>query len=98
MTAAEVAGGSALTALALACLVGLLTTVPGMAQSGPNTMSFQGRLLDGSGAPRSGEKHCMSFRICSDSSCSTQVWPGGSRYEEHDVTTESGTYEGGCST
>jgi len=81
---------------ALALLLALLTTVPGMAQSGPNTMSFQGRLLDSSGDPRGGEKHCMRFRMCTDdSNCgSTQVWPA-SGFEEHNVTTESGTYKGG---
>jgi hypothetical protein len=82
--------------VALALLLALLTTMPGMAQTGPNTMSFQGRLLDGSGDPRGGEKHCMRLRMCTDdSNCgSTQVWPG-SGFEEHVVITESSTYKAG---
>jgi hypothetical protein len=84
--------------MGLALLLALLTTVPGMAQthSGQVTMSFQGRLLDSSGEPRSDETHCMRFRMCTDdTNCgNTQVWPSVG-YEKHAVTTESGTYKAG---
>jgi hypothetical protein len=80
--------------VALALALALLTTVPGMAQTGPDTMSFQGRLLDDAGHPREGETHCMRFKMCSDADCTTKVWPAGD-YEEHLVTTEGGTYKAG---
>jgi hypothetical protein len=81
----------------LAILLALISTVPGLAQSGPDTMNFQGRLLDNSGNPLGGVTRCMRFRMCSDSGCTTQVWPG-SGYEYHAVTTESGTYKAGLFT
>ncbi|MBN1137878.1 MAG: hypothetical protein JXM73_14915 [Anaerolineae bacterium] len=84
-------------AATLAVLVILLSSLPALAQTGPETMNFQGRLLDSGGSPRSGETHCMGFRLCNDSSCTTQVWPA-SGYEEQAVTTEGGTYKAGLFT
>jgi len=81
----------------LAILLALISTVPGLAQTGPNTMNFQGRLLDNSGDPVSGVTRCMRFRMCSDSGCTNQRWPS-SGYEYHAVTTESGTYKAGLFT
>jgi len=79
---------------AVATLLVVLCPAASQAQSGPDTMNSQGRLLDSGGNPRGGEAHCLRFRICSDSDCTTQVWPS-SGYEEHAVTTESGTYKAG---
>ncbi len=89
--------------ITLALVAALLLPALGQAQSGPNTMNFQGRLLDDGGNPRGGEDHCMGFRICTTDNCldagsnSTQVWPA-SGLEEHEVTTESGTYKAGLFT
>jgi hypothetical protein len=41
----------------------LLSALPGLAQSGPETMNFQGRLLDAGGNPLT-EMHCLRFRLC----------------------------------
>jgi hypothetical protein len=84
-------------AATLVALLVLLSSLPALAQTGPETMSFQGRLLDSGGNPRGGETHCMGFRLCSDSSCTTQVWPA-SGYEEQAVITESGTHKAGLFT
>jgi len=62
--------------------------------TGPDTMNYQGWLLDNNGDPRSNETHCMRFRLCSDSGCAAPVWPG-SGYEYHTVTTGDGDYKGG---
>ena len=78
-------------------LVMLLSTMSGLAQTGPDTMNFQGRLLDDSGSPLEGVTRCMSFRMCSDADCTVQRWPE-SGYEYHAVTTESGTYKAGLFT
>lgn len=64
--------------LTLALLAALLLPALGQAQSGPNTMNFQGRLLDSSGNPVVGTR-CMRFRMCATDTCldgssnSTQV-------------------------
>jgi hypothetical protein len=86
-------------AAVVAVLLALLSTVPGLAQSGPNTMNFQGRLLDSSGNPLGGVMRCMEFSICTDGSghftcIATNVW--GPEYKA--VTTESGTYKAGLFT
>jgi hypothetical protein len=91
------------TGLVTVVLLLALSTMPGLAQSGPETMNFQGRLLDSSGDPLGGVTRCMMFRMCtdgsSDANCtSTKVWPTGSSYEIHAVTTESGTYKAGLFT
>jgi len=62
--------------------------------TGPDTMNYQGWLLDANGEPRGGETHCMRFRICGDSACNNPRWPS-SGYEVHTVTTESGVNKGG---
>ena len=80
-------------AVGVVMLLITLSTVPGLAQTGPNTMNFQGQLLDSSGNPLT-SSHCVRFRLCSDSSCDTQVWPQ-SGFEYHAVTPESGTYKAG---
>jgi hypothetical protein len=72
----------------------LLSATVSLAQSGPDTMNFQGRLLDSSGNPLGGEAHCMRFRICLDGDCAEPLWPNGD-YEYHLVTTEGGTYKDG---
>ncbi len=86
--------------LALALLF-LLVLIPSVwAQSGgqgPNAMNFQGRLLDSSGNPLDNATRCLRFRLCSDSGCTTQVWPA-SGYEYHAVTTGSGSYKTGLFT
>jgi hypothetical protein len=65
------------------------------AGGGPNTMDFQGWLLDSSGNPRGGQTHCLRFRMCSNSSCSSsQVWPASS-YEYQPVTTANGPANAG---
>jgi hypothetical protein len=79
---------------ALALLLVTLFPIVISAQTGPDTMNYQGWLLDASGEPRGGETHCMRFRICSDGACSNQRWPG-SGYEYHTVATESGVNKGG---
>jgi len=79
---------------ALALLLVTLFPIMISAQTGPNTMNYQGWLLDASGEPRGGETHCMRFRICSDGACNNQRWPGSGR-EYHTITTESGTNKGG---
>lgn len=87
-------------AAALALLVGLLLLLSPsvlLAQTGPNTMSFQGQLLDSSGNPREGETHCLRFRMCSDQYCSSQRWPA-SGYEYQTVTTGSGPQKAGLFT
>ena len=77
-------------------VVVLLLALPAViwAQGGPDTMNFQGRLLDSSGEPRDGETHCIRFRICSDAGCSSPRWG----YEYHTVTTESGVHKAGLFT
>jgi hypothetical protein len=85
----------------LAILLALMTTMPGLAQTGPNTMNFQGRLLDSGGEPRGGETHCMCFRMCKEPTCmlfGSVVWPSKLGYEYHVVTTESGPYKAGLFT
>jgi len=81
----------------LALLLIVLSPAASGAQTGPNSMNFQGRLLDDAGQPRSGETHCMRFRICTDEDCLSQVWPE-SGYESHAVTTEGGPYTAGLFT
>ena len=81
----------------------LLATLPVLAQTGPETMNFQGRLLDSGGTALDGSKHCLRFRMCIDGadegSCTaTQVWPEPPGYEYHAVTTESGPYKAGLFT
>ncbi len=90
-------------AAVLTILAILVSSVPGLAQTGPETMGFQGRLLDSGGDPRGGETHCMRFRMCTDASseasCTTsKVWPVSAGHEYHGVTTESGTYKAGLFT
>ena len=90
-------------AAVLTILVVLVSSVPGLAQTGPETMGFQGRLLDSGGNPRGGETHCMRFRICTDASSeasctASKVWPVSAGHEYHGVTTESGTYKAGLFT
>ena len=87
----------------LAVLLILISSVPGLAQIGPETMNFQGRLLDSGGSPRGGETHCMRFRLCtnaaSEADCTaTKKWPVSVDYEYQGVTTESGTYKAGLFT
>jgi hypothetical protein len=89
--------------LMLALVLAVCSVLPALAQTGPETMNFQGHLLDGSGNPRSGETHCMRFRLCtnasSQSACTaSKVWPVSADYEFHEVTTESGTYKAGLFT
>jgi hypothetical protein len=78
----------------LLLLLATLFPALGLAQTGPNTMNFQGRLLDSSGNPLDGVTRCLRFRICSDANCNNQRWPG-SGYEYHAVTTGSGTHKAG---
>jgi hypothetical protein len=78
----------------LILLLATLFPALGLAQTGPDTMNFQGRLLDSSGNPLDGVTRCLRFRLCSDANCSNQRWPG-SGYEYHAVTTGSGTHKAG---
>ena len=80
-------------ALAL-LLVPLFPRVISAQGTGPDTMNYQGWLLDANGEPRGGETHCMRFRMCSDGACNYPRWPS-SGYEYHVVTTESGVNKGG---
>jgi hypothetical protein len=89
--------------LMLALVLAVCSVLPALAQTGPETMNFQGHLLDGSGNPRSGETHCMRFRLCTNASSqaactASKVWPVSTDYEFHEVTTESGTYKAGLFT
>lgn len=87
--------------LILVLLVAFVAPIVSQAESGtePDTMNFQGRLLDSSGNPLSDAYRCMRVRICSDgeseATCNTsQQWPESS-YEYHTVQTESGSYKAG---
>jgi hypothetical protein len=80
----------------------LLSAIPGLAQTGPETMNFQGRLLDASGIPLV-EMHCLRFRLCLDGgnveTCTdTKVWPSEAPFEYHRVTPATGTYKAGLFT
>ncbi|MGD8627274.1 MAG: hypothetical protein PVJ34_22250, partial [Anaerolineae bacterium] len=85
-------------AVGLVALLLLLATVPGLAQTGPETMNFQGRLLDDGGSPVT-EPRCMRFRLCSDVDCFESPWPlPAAEFEYHLVTPEIGTYKDGLFT
>ncbi|MEJ2210278.1 MAG: hypothetical protein P8129_14760, partial [Anaerolineae bacterium] len=85
-------------AVGVVVLLLLLSTMPGLAQTGPETMNFQGRLLDGGGNPLT-EPHCMRFRLCSDADCFESPWPlPAAEFEYYLVTPESGEYEAGLFT
>lgn len=76
----------------------LLGTVPGMAQTGPDTMNFQGRLLDAGGAPVT-EPRCMRFRLCGDANCIEPWWPDPvGPFEHHLIFPESGPHTAGLFT
>lgn len=74
----------------------LLSAAASQAQTGPETMNFQGRLLDSGGAPLA-TPHCLRFRLCDEAVCSNQLWPA-SGYEHHAVTPESGASRTGLFT
>jgi hypothetical protein len=85
-------------AAVLAVLLVLIASVPGLAQTGPETMNFQGRLLDGDGNPVT-EPRCMRFRLCSDADCLESPWPlPAAEFEYYLVTPEVGTYKAGLFT
>ena len=85
-------------AAVLAVLLVLVASVPGLAQTGPETMNFQGRLLDGDGNPVT-EPRCMRFRLCSDADCAESPWPlPSAEFEYHLVIPEDGTYKAGLFT
>ncbi len=89
--------GLKILALALLLLFILVPAVWAQGGQGPDRMNFQGRLLDDSGNPLDNATRCLRFRMCSDSGCTTQVWPA-SGYEYHAVTTGSGSYKAGLFT
>lgn len=69
-------------AVGLLALLTVLATAPGLAQTGPDSMNFQGRLLAADSKPRDGESHCLRFRICNDGACTTRLWPPVADYTE----------------
>jgi hypothetical protein len=85
-------------AVGMVMLLLLLSTAPGLAQTGPDTMNFQGRLLDDAGSPVT-EPRCMRFRLCSDADCLESPWPfPDAEFEHHLVAPESGNYKAGLFT
>jgi hypothetical protein len=79
-------------------LLVLTASVPGLAQTGPEVMNFQGRLLDAGGNPVT-DPRCLRFRLCSDADCFESPWPFPlAEFEHHFVIPENGSYKAGLFT